>query len=218
MTALWMILSPIRLLILKKYYYKEKLVKFFNFFHEFLHFKFFVRFIMLTFAPFIFYGLANMSNLDLTIPSGQISSYLTLTFLGIYALAWLQYFVYCFLMPSELERRNLHSGWKFKIVIPFFHFMKYLKFPETSGLNSNDAEDTDDEDPTKKNRVVNEHMVIKDTVGTNEVFTLIKDNLKKGGAKVFQVDEPKPNEHSHGYATAGWVAAPAVSRFVTSMA
>jgi len=193
MTALWMILSPIRLLILKKYYYKEKLVKFFNFFHEFLHFKFFVRFIMLTFAPFIFYGLANMSKLDLTIPSGQISSYLTLTFLGIYALAWLQYFVYCFLMPSELERRNLHSGWKFKIVIPFFHFMKYLKFPETSGLNSNDAEDTDDDDPTKKNRVVNEHMIIKDTVGTNEVFTLIKDNLKKGGAKVFQVDEPKPN-------------------------
>jgi cell division protein FtsI (penicillin-binding protein 3) len=32
------------------------------------------------------------------------------------------------------------------------------------------------------------------------------------------IDEPKPNEHSHGYATAGWVAAPAVSRIVTTMA
>ena len=32
------------------------------------------------------------------------------------------------------------------------------------------------------------------------------------------VDEPKPNEHSYGYATAGWVAAPAVKRIVTSMA
>ena len=193
MVALWMLLSPIRLLVLKKYYYKLKLVKFFNFCHEFLHFKFFVRFIMLTFVPFVFYGLANLSNLNLAEPAGQISSYLALAFLGLYALAWLQYFVWCFLMPSELERKCMSDGWRFKLVLPFFHFMKYLKFPETHGLNSHEAEDTEDEDPTKKNRVVNEHMVIKDTVGTNEVFTLIKDNLKKGGARVFQVEEPKPN-------------------------
>ncbi len=32
------------------------------------------------------------------------------------------------------------------------------------------------------------------------------------------VDEPKGQKHSYGYATAGWVAAPAVSRIVTSMA
>lgn len=32
------------------------------------------------------------------------------------------------------------------------------------------------------------------------------------------VDEPKPNAHSHGYATAGWVAAPAVARIVTAAA
>lgn len=32
------------------------------------------------------------------------------------------------------------------------------------------------------------------------------------------VDEPKPNKQSHGYATAGWVAAPAVGRIVASMA
>ncbi|MBI1300264.1 MAG: penicillin-binding protein 2 [Alphaproteobacteria bacterium] len=32
------------------------------------------------------------------------------------------------------------------------------------------------------------------------------------------VDEPKGNKKSYGYATAGWVAAPAVSRIVTSMA
>ncbi len=32
------------------------------------------------------------------------------------------------------------------------------------------------------------------------------------------VDEPKPNKNSYGYATAGWVAAPAVARIVTSMA
>ena len=32
------------------------------------------------------------------------------------------------------------------------------------------------------------------------------------------VDEPKPNEHSYGYATGGWVAAPAVGRIVQRMA
>jgi cell division protein FtsI (penicillin-binding protein 3) len=32
------------------------------------------------------------------------------------------------------------------------------------------------------------------------------------------VDEPKPNAHSHGYATGGWVAAPAVARIVQRMA
>ncbi|MGH1403674.1 MAG: peptidoglycan D,D-transpeptidase FtsI family protein [Alphaproteobacteria bacterium] len=32
------------------------------------------------------------------------------------------------------------------------------------------------------------------------------------------VDEPKGQKHSYGYATAGWVAAPAVARVVTSMA
>lgn len=32
------------------------------------------------------------------------------------------------------------------------------------------------------------------------------------------VDEPKPNKESFGYATAGWVAAPAVARVVNSMA
>jgi cell division protein FtsI (penicillin-binding protein 3) len=32
------------------------------------------------------------------------------------------------------------------------------------------------------------------------------------------VDEPKGNKKSYGYATAGWVAAPAVARVVTSMA
>ena len=32
------------------------------------------------------------------------------------------------------------------------------------------------------------------------------------------VDEPKPNATSHGYATAGWVAAPAVGRVIQRMA
>ncbi|MDF2765787.1 MAG: hypothetical protein K0S81_2781, partial [Rhodospirillales bacterium] len=32
------------------------------------------------------------------------------------------------------------------------------------------------------------------------------------------VDEPKPNKDSHGYATGGWVAAPAVKRLVERMA
>lgn len=32
------------------------------------------------------------------------------------------------------------------------------------------------------------------------------------------VDEPKPNEHSHGYATGGWVAAPAVHKIVQRVA
>ncbi len=32
------------------------------------------------------------------------------------------------------------------------------------------------------------------------------------------VDEPKPQKHSHGYATAGWVAAPAISNIVTQIA
>jgi cell division protein FtsI (penicillin-binding protein 3) len=35
---------------------------------------------------------------------------------------------------------------------------------------------------------------------------------------VLSVDEPKPNAHSFGYATAGWTAAPAVGRVVTKMA
>ena len=35
---------------------------------------------------------------------------------------------------------------------------------------------------------------------------------------VILVDEPKGQEHSHGYATAGWVAAPAVSRIVEQIA
>ena len=32
------------------------------------------------------------------------------------------------------------------------------------------------------------------------------------------VDEPKPQKHSYGYATAGWVAAPAIARIVTQIA
>jgi cell division protein FtsI (penicillin-binding protein 3) len=32
------------------------------------------------------------------------------------------------------------------------------------------------------------------------------------------VDEPKPNSSSHGYATAGWVAAPAAARAISSIA
>ena len=32
------------------------------------------------------------------------------------------------------------------------------------------------------------------------------------------IDEPKPNKESHGYATGGWVAAPAVKRLVERMA
>ena len=32
------------------------------------------------------------------------------------------------------------------------------------------------------------------------------------------VDEPKPNAHSYGFATGGWVAAPVVSRIVQRMA
>ena len=32
------------------------------------------------------------------------------------------------------------------------------------------------------------------------------------------VDEPKPNATSHGYATGGWVVAPAISRFIKRMA
>jgi cell division protein FtsI (penicillin-binding protein 3) len=37
-------------------------------------------------------------------------------------------------------------------------------------------------------------------------------------AVLLMVDEPKPNAQSHGYATAGWVAAPAVGRLVQRMA
>ncbi len=37
-------------------------------------------------------------------------------------------------------------------------------------------------------------------------------------AILIMVDEPKPNATSHGYATAGWVAAPAVSRVIQRMA
>ncbi len=37
-------------------------------------------------------------------------------------------------------------------------------------------------------------------------------------ALMVMVDEPKGNKKSHGYATAGWVAAPAIKRIVTSMA
>jgi len=32
------------------------------------------------------------------------------------------------------------------------------------------------------------------------------------------VDEPKPNAHSYGFATGGWVAAPVVGRIVQRMA
>ncbi len=35
---------------------------------------------------------------------------------------------------------------------------------------------------------------------------------------LIMVDEPKPNAHSHGYATGGWVAAPAVGAIVKRMA
>ena len=35
---------------------------------------------------------------------------------------------------------------------------------------------------------------------------------------LIMVDEPKPNAHSYGYATGGWVAAPAVGKIVTRMA
>lgn len=37
-------------------------------------------------------------------------------------------------------------------------------------------------------------------------------------ALLVMVDEPKPNKSSYGYATAGWVSAPAISRIVSSMA
>ena len=37
-------------------------------------------------------------------------------------------------------------------------------------------------------------------------------------AVMIMVDEPKPNASSHGYATRGWVAAPAVARIIGSMA
>lgn len=37
-------------------------------------------------------------------------------------------------------------------------------------------------------------------------------------AVLVSVDEPKGNKKSYGYATAGWVAAPAVARIVRSMA
>jgi cell division protein FtsI (penicillin-binding protein 3) len=37
-------------------------------------------------------------------------------------------------------------------------------------------------------------------------------------AFLIMVDEPKPNEHSHGYATGGWVAAPAVHNIVERVA
>ena len=35
---------------------------------------------------------------------------------------------------------------------------------------------------------------------------------------VVMVDEPKPQKFSHGYATGGWVAAPAVGQFVNRAA
>ena len=37
-------------------------------------------------------------------------------------------------------------------------------------------------------------------------------------AFLIMVDKPKPNEHSHGYATGGWVAAPAVHNVVERVA
>ena len=188
MVVLWMIIKPLRMCIMKKYYYKEKLVGFFNFMNEFLHFKFFVRFILLTYPPFIFYGLANLSNIEFGKPEGQISAFATLGILAIWGLAWIQYFISAFLMPTPQESKNMSSGWKFNIIIPFKHFMENLKHPESKSALTEDAED--DEGTKKALDAINQHMVIKDTIGTTNVFRRLKDEVKKGGAKVYKAEDP----------------------------
>ena len=190
MVTMLIIITPIRYIINKKFYYKEKLCNFFNALDGFLRFKFFVRFVCMTFAPFIFYGLANLSKIQMDISLGMIAAVMTFVFLGLLAASWLQYFVYAFIMPTEVESKSLTDGFKVMMVIPFGHFMKYLKHPESShGVGSKDG-DEEEEDSKKNKKWVNEHMIIKDNSGQNQVFTLDKQDLKKGGAKIYKEEEP----------------------------
>lgn len=182
------IFKPIKMCVVKKYYYKEKLVSVFNAIDDFLHFKFFVRFIMLTFPPFVFYGLANMSNLEFGKTNGMISAAVCLAMLAIWALAWLQYFVTAFFVPTPQEARNILPTWKIRLVLPFTEFMRYYKHPEDPyGM----ARATTDDDDNQKEKVsANDHMSIRDSAAGNKVFTMHdKRKVKVGGAMVFKKDD-----------------------------
>jgi hypothetical protein len=206
MAVFLILLAPIRWFILKKYYYKEKLVKFINVLDTFLRFKFFARLVCMTFAPFVFYGLANMSKIEMGKQLGMISAVCTFVFLGLWGLSWVQYFIWAFLMPSEVEAKSLTEGFKVVMVIPFHHFMEYLKHPETGGgIGSGGAEDDEDDPKMKSKKWVNEHMVIKDNSGQNQVFTLIKDDLKKGGAGVYKAEDPSEEKDKKKKKPSGFI-------------
>lgn len=64
-------------------------------------------------------------------------------------------------------------------------------------------------------KIVNGRYALDKRVSSFVAFFPINDPQY---AIFVSVDEPKPNKHSYGYATAGWVSAPAVSRIVSSMA
>ena len=185
----YVIFKPIKMCLVKKYYYKEKLVKTLTAIDNFLHFKFFVRFIMLTFPPFIFYGLANVSNLEFSRTYGMISAAICLGMMGLWALAWLQYFITAFVVPTPLEARNIVPTWKVRLVLPFTEFMRYYKHPDDPYGMSRASTD-DDDNLRVKVKVTNEHMCIKDQVAENKVFTLReKDELKTGGARVYKKED-----------------------------
>lgn len=187
---LYVIVKSVRALVLKKYYYKERLVAVMNFLDSFLHFRFFVRFIMMTLIPFSFYGLANVSNLEFDKPKGLVSAATCCAVLGVWGFAFIQYFVTAFFAPTELELQSVTIGWKSNLVLPFLEFMQYYKNPDDPDSY---RKDTEDDDPKNaKDRLdgfKNEHMVIKDTGAASEVFTFVKDELKKGGAQVYKKEE-----------------------------
>jgi hypothetical protein len=186
---LFAIMKPIRFWILKKYYYKEKLVAVINYLDSFLHFRFFVRFIMITFIPFAFYGLSNISNIEMSKPKGLVSAICCFVVLGIWGFSMVQYFVVAFFVPTEQELKNVIVGWKSHLVIPFVEFMRYYKNPDDPFSVRQRTEEDENDGKGKADFDKNEHMVIKESTAVNEVYTLSKDQLKKGGAQVYKKED-----------------------------
>lgn len=187
---IFVIVKPIRAWVNKKYYYKERLVATLDFLDSFVHFRFFVRFVMITFIPFVFYGLANMSNLEFGKPKGMISAIFSLGVLGIWGLSFIQYFVVAFFVPTEQELKVITVGWKSHLVIPFLEFMRYYKNPDDPSNSRGDTEDDENHDlKIKQDGGKNEHMIIKDVVAASEAYTIRKDELRKGGAQVYKKEE-----------------------------
>jgi hypothetical protein len=180
---------PIRCLILKKYHYKPTLVAITNTIHNFLNLKFFVRFICLTFVPFVFYGLGNFSKMVYDIPAGMISTYTMFGVGGLYGLALLVFYVFAILMPNETELKTLSSGFKVTVVIPFRHFMEYYKHPDTA-IDLKGIEDDEENKNKDFGNRENENLVIKENLVEANVFTLLKEELKNRGARVFKLEKP----------------------------